>query len=95
MSNDQYKNKDTFLWAALDPTTMQRVHTPLEELEDSHIQNIALHLTTRHLPIEKDMYAVTRRYKQMLDLDILDRHILPELNKRGLEEVTEEIPYEK
>ena len=80
----EYVPAGTFLWGVLDRDTGERIRKPLSDLEDSHIQNIDLHLRTRHehLPV-----------LQANDDEIRRKHITPELEKRGLEEVTEEIPH--
>ena len=94
----EYVPKSTFLWGVLDTETHEITKKPLDDLEDSHIQNIALHLRTRHLPRSEDASDDLRAFliqKTLADAKILEAHILPELEKRGLEEVTEEIPWKK
>ena len=98
----EYVPKDTFMWGVLDIETMETHKKPLDDLDDSHIQNIALHLRTRSLPPDRNEHRLTELEKNgrdymirrlLGDAKILEDHILPELEKRGLKEVEEEIPW--
>lgn len=86
----EYVDKDTFIWGVLDRETYEYVYKDIRTLEDSHVQNIALHLRNRYKNHE---HASARRLKFEIDQRTLKANILPELGRRGLEEVTEEIPY--
>jgi hypothetical protein len=94
----EYVPKDTFLWGVLDTETGETTKRTLDSLDDSHIQNIALHLRTRWLPQRKGVDWAVRQYRidRLLgDAKILAEHILPELEKRGLKEVDEEVSWKK
>lgn len=82
----EYVSKDTFLWGVYDRENGYHVKKTLDELEDSHIQNIVLHLRTRSS--NPDSFCDPEH-----DMGLLTDHFLPELMTRGLEEVTEEIPW--
>jgi hypothetical protein len=91
----EYVSRGTFLWGVLDMGTGETVRKPLDDLADTHIQNIALHLRTRYDYREGDTdeQRAYRTARFAGDMSILTNHILPELEKRGLEEVEEEIPF--
>jgi hypothetical protein len=94
----EYVPVDTFLWGVLDRETGMTTAKRLDALEDSHIQNICLHLRKRYAPIQSehdDEYHNYRALRHRKDNELLDEHFLPELEARGLVEVTEEIPWEK
>ena len=73
-----YVEDDVFLWRA-----GHGVLT-LDEIDDEHLQNIDHHLRTRHehLPV-----------LQLCDDKLREKHITPEMEKRGLGPVDEEIPW--
>ncbi len=96
----EYVEKGVFLWGVLTPEGL--VRKPLDEIEDTHLQNIALHLRTRYDMArfsDEQIKAATDEQIDYIyarhggDLEILEDDILPELKVRGLEEVTEEIPH--
>lgn len=94
----EYVAKDTFLWGVLNRKTLELERKPLSALEDSHIQNLVLHLRDRNSPKLESLTisredAMYRRDRHVRDLSILEAQVLPELEKRGLDEVTEEIPW--
>lgn len=95
----EYVDKDVFLWGVMNYETGYTVKKKLDELQDSHIQNIALHLRVRHALHEKAdagadaAYIEYKKARHKADLKILEDHILPELERRGLPEVEEEIPW--
>lgn len=95
----EYVDKSVFLWGVMDRETGFTTKRRLDELEDSHIQNIALHLRKRHAPHPDadegadEYYIRTKELRHEADLRMLENHILPELERRGLPEVTEEVPW--
>jgi hypothetical protein len=91
----EYVPAGTFLWGVLDRDTGETTKRQLSDLSDTHIQNIALHLRTRWLSIGAPApHEAFRNGKWVEDQIILCDHFLPELEKRGLDEVTEEIPWD-
>lgn len=75
-------------WTTLDGRTLA-----LHEITDTHLQNIVLHVRRRmEYRAERDRLFSRRVYE---DAMLLIEVLLPELEKRGLPEVTEEIPWER
>lgn len=97
----EYIPADTFLWGVFDPTTGETKKRKLDDLTDSHIQNICLHLRARYgatiseadLSVEEESYQSYRALRHRKDIEILETYLLPELEKRGLAEVTEEVEW--
>jgi hypothetical protein len=96
----EYVDKDEFLWGVMTPDGP--VRKPLSEIDNDHLQNIALHLRKRYSldrytpeaidnASDADLDYLMARFRG--DKVIQKDHILPELEKRGLPEVTEEIPW--
>lgn len=85
----EYTDDDAFLWGVLNRNTHEIVRRTLDEIDDDHLLNIALHLRTRW----KDNIGLGAKEHHAHDLYILETNILPEIKARGLTEVSEEIPY--
>jgi hypothetical protein len=87
--------EDTFVWGVFNHEIGETVPHKLSDLEDSHVQNIELHLRRRFLPHDDDSVedVLYRQARHKADLSIIDNHILPELKRRGLPTVEEEIPH--
>lgn len=79
----EYWDEGAFIWGVMNYDTCETEPRDIRDLTDSHVQNIALHLRTR-------WEYTGNTAKRAQDLDILERGILPELERRGLEEVLEE-----
>lgn len=95
----EYVEEDVFLWGVLDRETGYHTKKRLDELDDSHIQNIVLHLRVRHaLNPDADAgadsaYLQLKEMRHEGDLKLIEKHFGPELEKRGLEEVDEEVAW--
>ena len=85
----EYCEDDTFLWGVFNHETGFTEKRALDDIENNHLLNIALHLRTRHERLPPDL----GKAQHGRDLEILYDHILPEIKERGLTEVREEIPY--
>ena len=95
----EYVDDEVFLWGVLDRETGELIQHELSDLTGSHIQNIVLHLRTRFAPNKDDItfsdsYSYSyKEFSHKKDNKLLKDILLPELERRGLEEVTEEIPW--
>jgi hypothetical protein len=92
----EYVPEDTFIWHALrEGKSLDGgafVPMKLDEINDDHLRNIALHLRNRYKRVESDHTDMTAMM-YVRDQELLCDVFLPELEKRGLTEVTEEIPW--
>lgn len=85
----EYVDSDVALWGVFNTDTYETEYKDIRTLEDSHVQNIALHLRTRYKDSSDPLHQM--RFDQ--DKQTLTSMILPELERRGLTEVDEEIPW--
>jgi hypothetical protein len=82
----EFTEDDTFIWWIYDHKLGHTVPRILSDLEDSHIQNIDLHLRRRCKDKDSKKYAIDQQTRQL--------YILPELKRRKLPKINKEIKYE-
>ena len=79
---------DVFLWATYNKKTREMDRVQLSEIDDDHLRNIDLHLRVRYKNSQ-----VLQQVRKENDEAIRAAAITPEMEKRGLEPVDEEIPW--
>ena len=90
-----YVDNDTFLWGVFDHKLGHTIPHPLSDLEDSHIQNIDLHLRKRYRNRQGLLNKELAKLRYYKDQVIRREHVWPELKRRGLRKINKEIPHSR